>query len=426
MLALIAEPLLGIVDTALVGHLSVAALAALAIVASVISGVTWLFGFFVHGTTASVAQFLGEGDPAKGERFLRQILALALLAGGVLIVLGLVFEDAMFAAMGAEESVAKLGSGYYRVRLLGFPVVFSYLASMGFLRGHGDMKTPMVVSIVINIVNIVLNVVLIYGIPGLFDGFGLVGAAWGTVLAQTTAWVWYSIALRRRFNLNPYRWSMFRIDPQMARSVFAVNSHIFLRTAFILAAMTFATAVAARMGRYTLGAHQVGVQMWVFCAFAVDAFAVAGQTICGRLKGAGQFELLHLYGKLLQGWGLVLGALFSLFFLIGGETVASLFAKDQQLIDAIMSLFPFIVAFQPINGLSMVLDGFFIGVLDTRFLALQQFLSAALVYMPLTWLAYHNDWGLVGLWWALTFFMVARFVLVEWRFWSRTYVRRAA
>ncbi len=422
MFALIAEPLLGIVDTALVGHLGVAELGALAVVTSLLGAVIWLFSFFLSATTANIALFSGESDEASAARYFQQSLLLAAAVGMVVALLGLACEDLAFDLMGADSGLRALAGDYYRIRLAGIPFSLTAFVSTGYLRGVQDMKTPMVIALLVNLMNALLDAILIYGIPPLFDGWGLPGAALATVFCQFLFCVWSLSVVLRRHPVQLTGGGLFNFDRALLGRMFTVNRHLFMRTAFLLGCFVMATALATRMGKYVLGAHQVGMQLVLFLALALDSFAIAAQTLCGNLKGKGEFEELHLNARLMIVWGFLLSAVFGVTLWLGARPIIALFTHDPALVKAISIIMPFVIFLQAANGVNFVLDGVLMGVLDTRFLMIQLFIAGPLIFFPLAALAYFYSWGLIGLWSALTTFFTVRFVMNSWRFWSRTYV----
>ena len=422
MFALIAEPLLGIVDTALVGHLGVAELGALAVVTTVLGAVIWLFSFFLSATTANIALYLGRSDHLSAARYYRQSLLLAAATGLVVAAVGLAAEELAFDVMGADSTLRELAGDYYRIRLVGIPFSLTAFVSTGYLRGIQDMKTPMVIALLINLMNALLDAILIYGIPPWFDGFGLPGAAVATVFCQFLFGAWsFSVVVRRHPVLQPGL-GLLGFDRTLLAKMFTVNRHLFMRTAFLLGCFVFATALATRMGKYTLGAHQVGMQLVLFLALALDSFAIAAQSLCGNLMGRGELEELHLNARLMIVWGFLLSAVFGAALWLGQGTIIALFTHDPALVRAIAVIMPFVILLQAANGVNFVLDGVLMGVLDTRFLMIQLFIAGPLIFFPLAALAYHFSWGLVGLWSALAAFFGSRFVMNAWRFRSRTYV----
>lgn len=422
MIALIAEPLLGLVDTALIGHLGAKELAAMAIVTSFLSSVIWLFNFFISGTTANIAFYHGQKNEQKKRVFYAQSIFFSMVLALLLIFLGILFEPFVFKIMGATSQVKNIASLYYKIRLIGIPFIFSYFIGMGFLRGIKDMKTPMIISVSINLLNGFLDYILIYGIKPIFPGLGLMGAAMATVFSQALASIWYFFILRYKYNVHIQLNILRNLDLSLFKHLVKVNRHLFFRTFFLLFSFTFATAMASRMGDIILGAHQIGIQLWLFLAFLLDSFAIAAQSIAGNFKGKRLPALIHSYGKILIFYGFFLGVFISIILICFGTSLFSLFTNDPLIKNQLKNIYWFIVLYQPMNGLIFLLDGILIGVLDTRFLMIELFVASFIGYIPLAYLSYFYHWGITGIWVGLTVFLGVRLLLNAWRFFTQKYL----
>lgn len=422
MIALVAEPLLGLVDTALVGHLGVLQLGGLAVVNSFLSMVIWLFNFFINGTNAITAYYTGKNLVRQRSEFYRRMIWIAAIVGMILGILGLWAEDLIFRLMGANEELHQIARSYYLIRLAGIPLVFINFISIGYFRGLKDMKTPMVIAVVVNGLNAVLDVVLIYGIPGWFGGLGLAGAAIATVSAQFIGAVIYLMLVYRKFGLSPIPSSSPSIRLFDYLELLRLNGHLFLRTFFLLISFTFATAMATRMGNSILGAHQIGIQIWLFLAFLLDSFAIAAQSIAGQLKGKGSFGLIKKYGLIMQWYGLWLGLVIGLIIFVAGHRIFLVFTSDPQVLQECHAIYSLVVLFQPLNGVLFLLDGLLIGVMDTRFLMIELFIAGILVYIPISLISFLFCWGITGIWTGLALFLIVRWAFNAYRFHSNGFV----
>lgn len=422
MFALLAEPLLGVVDTALIGHFGVRELAALGIVTPFMAMVVWLFSFLLTSTNATVANFVGEGDLSRAASFWVQCQVIAVGIGVSVCLLGMVLEGAVFAVMGGSDSLRELSSYYYCVRLLGVPFALSGFVSIGFLRGLQDMKIPMVVALAVNLLNALLDVILIYGVDGYVPAYGLAGAGVATACCQGLGALWLASLVYRRCPDVVSHFKTPFADSALIRRMFSINRDLFVRTFSLLFSFTFAASMASRIGEVTLGAHQVGTQAWIFLAFALDSFAVTGLSLGGRLMGEDRKEELHAYGKLLLVWGVGLGCIFSGLLALFENQIIALFTNDAGVAAQVGEVYLLVVLFQPLNGFTFVLDGLLVGTLDTRFLMVQLLIAAFAVYVPMAAAAYMLDWGLYGIWWGLTLFLAARCGLSGWRFFTRGYL----
>jgi MATE family, multidrug efflux pump len=277
--ALAAEPLYLLVDTAIVGHLGTPQLAALGIAGVVLSGVFAIFNFLAYGTTSQVTRAAGAGARGTADRLGAQAFWLSFALGcAVALAVGLGAEP-IVAAMGGEGQAAEYAVTYLRIAVFGLPFSFLVLGGQGYFRGISDLRTPLVIELAANALNVVLVVTFVYGF-----GWGIAGSAAGTAIAQACMGLaflaWMLRATHARFRL--------RLD--LMRRLLGVGKHLFVRTAALYASFVIAGAVAARFGDEAIGAHQIAFQLWVFLALILDAIAIAGQVIVGRMLGAGDAD----------------------------------------------------------------------------------------------------------------------------------------
>ena len=221
--------------------------------------------------------------------------------------------------MGGDGRVGELAVDYLRIGSLGLPFALIALAGQGYLRGVSDLRTPLVIVVVANAANVVLNVVFIYGLD-----WGLSGSAAATVVAQAGMGAAFVRALLAA-PADSRRPSLARMRP-LAR----IGREIFVRTAALYASFLVASAVLARVGEDSLGAHQIAFQLFVFLALVLDAIAIAGQVIVGRTLGAGDAEAAHAAARRMIEWAVVAGAAFGLVMLALIDVLPRAFTSDPD------------------------------------------------------------------------------------------------
>lgn len=405
--ALIAEPLYILADTAVVGHLGTDALAGLAIASSVLLLGYSIFIFLAYGTTAAVARLLGAGEEEEAAHQAVQGIWLALLIGVVLTVVGLAFAAPLVDLLGATGAVREQALIYLRISLLGVPALLMVLAGTGYLRGLQDTRTPLVVAVVSAAGNLVLELVLIYGL-----GFGIGASAFATVLAQwgsaAVYLLWIGRAVRRHdVGFGP-RWATIG---GLAR----VGRDLFIRTVALRGSFTVATAVAARIGPVALAAHQIAFEIWNFLALGLDAIAIAGQAMIGRFLGAEDVDRARSAGRRMLEWGLVAGVATGAVVAALHSVLPHVFTSDADVIAVASFLLLFAAAMQPINGVVFVLDGLLIGAGDLGYLAFAMVIGFV-VFAPAALAVVVLGLGIGWLWAALVLFMVSRLVtlLIRW------------
>jgi len=366
--ALAAEPLYLLVDTAIVGHLGTSQLAALALAATVLSNLVALCIFLTYGTTARVTRLHGAGQDQEAAAIGPQAFWLALAAGVVVAAVVVALADPLVHALGGDDEVADMAARYLRIASLGVPMALIALAGQGWLRGMSDLRTPLVIVVVANVVNIVLELLFVYG----FD-WGLDGSAWGTVLAQLGMGIAFAIVLLRAFS-----------PPNLARirSLVSIGAQLVVRTAALLGCFVLATAVCAHIGPPTVAAHQIAFQLFGFLALLLDAIAIAGQVIVGRALGAGDADDAYAAARRMIEWALAAGLVIGGVFLALGDVVPRAFTSDPKVIDQANELWPLFCAMWPVAAIVFALDGILIGAGDTAYLAAAMAVAFA-VFAPI-------------------------------------------
>jgi putative MATE family efflux protein len=407
LFTLAVEPLYLLVDTAIVGRLGTAPLGGLAIATSVLTTLLWVCNFLSFGTTTRVAVLTGRGDHRAAATAGAQALWLCGFIGVPLAVLVLVAARPLATALGGEGAVLGAAVTYLRISAAAMPAVLIALAAQGYLRGLSDTRSPLRVVLVANLVNVVLEVVLVYG----FD-LGVAGSAWGTLVAQLLAAGWFlRICGARIIGTGA------RLRPVAAelRRLIAVGRHVFVRTAALLAVLTSATAVAARVGPATLAAHQIAYQVFVLLALVVDALAIAAQAIIGTELGAGGGEATATARRLIR-LGLVVGAGIAVVLIALAPFAPHLFTADGAVASRAAVALVLLGVMQLPGSVTFVLDGVLMGGNDFAYVKWVT-VGALVVFVPfaaavLTW----HRLGIAGVWAGLLAWMTARAALNWARF----------
>jgi putative MATE family efflux protein len=415
-LALVAEPLFLLADAAIVGHLGTPQLAGQGIAAVVLQTAIGLCIFLAYGTTASVARHLGAGDEKGALAQGVDGIWLAVLIGLVVTVLGVLLTGPLVGAFGAGASVTSYAETYLRIAWLGTTPMLVMLAATGILRGLQDTRTPLVVAVGGNGVNVLLNLVLVYGV-GSFDGLGIAGSALGTVAAQLL-----SAAALLAVVVRGARRSGASLAPDApgirmaARSgVPLVVRTITLRAALLLTTYAVTVGASGPDRAVSLATHQVAITLWGFLAFVLDAIAIAAQAITGRYLGAGDVAGTRAVTRRMVQWGAYGGVVCGLLLAAAAPFLGSLFSSDPEVRDLLVPVLLVAALGQPIAGVVFVLDGVLIGAGDGRYLA-RAGLVVLVVYAPAAFLAAYATGGLVAVWVAFAgVFMGARFVVLTRR-----------
>lgn len=404
-----AEPLYVVVDTAVVGHLGTGQLGGLAVAGTLLTTMFWLFNFLAYGTTSAVARLFGAGDRRAAAEQGVHAMALAIGLGVVLAFAGLALAPVGVDLMGASAAVEPYALSYFRISLIGIPAVLIALAGMGYYRGLQDSTTPLQVAVVANVANLLLELVLIYGLD-----WGVEGSAIATVIAQWGAAIVYLRVVARDARAEGVGLQVYGAH---LRDLALVGRDLFVRTGALLLALGLATAVAARLSDESLGAHQIAFQVWIFLALALDAIAIAAQAMVGRYLGAGDAAAARAASARMLEWGLAVGAGFAVLILLLRPVLPDLFTSDAEVIAQAERVLWLVALLQPLNAAVFVLDGILIGAGDFRFLAIAMVVAAVTIFVPLATGVLAAGLGLRALWGALGVLMAAR-LLANWNRYS--------
>lgn len=416
--SLIAEPLFLLADSAIVGHLGVDELAGLGLATTILQTIVGLMVFLAYGTGPAVARFLGAGQPARAMCAARDGVWLALLLGVVLAVVGWLAAPAIVRAVGALPAVQSYAVEYLAWSMPGLVGMLLVFAGTGVLRGLQDTRTPLVVATAGFGANAALNFIFVYGF-----GWGIAGSAIGTSVAQLSmAAVYLAIIVPRM------RHEGIALGPHWRGILGAahVGSWLMLRTLTLRAAIFATVVVATAQGAENLAAHQLAMTMFNVLAFALDALAIAAQSLIGKELGASNAaRARELTGTMVRwslGFGVVTGALLA----IAAPWIGWLFTPNPLVHESLTPALLVLAASQPVCGFVFILDGVLIGAGDARYLALAGVLNLV-VYGPLlVWVGLAGLAGPAGLAWLWAAFaggyMLARAATLGLRARGRTWM----
>ena len=378
-LALVAEPLFLLADSAIVGHLGTAPLAGLGVASAMLLTATGIFVFLAYATTSVVARQLGAGSRSGAIMAGIDGTWLALVLGAVTAAVVALAAEPLCRLFGASPEALEHAVTYLRISALGIPSMLIVLATTGVLRGLQDTRTPLVASVLGFGANVVLNVVLVYG-----AGLGIAGSAWGTVIAQTgmaaglvTVLVRYAVSARVALHARP------------ARVLHAARGGVplLVRTLALRGVLLVTMWTAAGLGDVPLAAHQVAITVWSTMAFALDAIAIAAQAITGKALGAGDVEHARAATSLMLRWGVGSGVVLGAALLAVHRALPPLFTPDPAVQSVLAAALVVVAVTQPLSGYVFVIDGVLIGAGDGSWLARAMTLNLVL-YLPLV-LAVH-------------------------------------
>lgn len=402
MFAFLTTPLLGLVDTGVVGQFGDARLiGGLAVGATVFDLVFATFNFQRSSTTGLVAQAIGRGDGREMQAIFWRAVVIAVVAGLALIVLSPLIIRAGLAFMAPGPGVAEATQTYLGIRLLSAPFALVNYAVLGLVLGRGRGMLGLLLQLLLNGTNIVASIAL-----GLGLGWGISGVAWGTVIAEVVASVvglTIAVAGFERAE-RPEASHVFEVSALLR--LFSVNRDIMIRSFSLLAAFAFFTRQGAAFGAVTLAANAVLMNFFLVAGYFLDGFATAAEQIVGRAIGAAYRPALERGVKLTVLWGFVFAAFCTAFFLAFGNPMVAILSKDVAVQAAAARFLPWAALTALTGVLAFEMDGVFIGATWSRDMRNMMLLSLAVYLAALLWLgpAIGND----GLWIALNLFLGLR------------------
>ena len=324
----------------------------------------------------------------------------------VVLAVGLPFATEIVRAFGGTAGVTSQAVIYLRISLLGAPGMLAVLAGTGILRGLQDTRTPLIVAVASNVVNVVLNATFVLGLH-----WGIAGSAWGTVIAQNCAAAAYLVVVAlgaRRAGVS------FGIDLAGVRAAARSGGALIIRTLALQAVLVAATVIAARQGAVAIAAFQVGYRVYNVLVLALDAIAIAGQAITGKYLGAGDIAGTRAATRLMIRWGAGCGTAFGLLLLAVLPVLPAVFAVTPPVAHLLVIVLFVAAAVQPVAGVVFVLDGVLIGAGDQNYLAVAGLVTTA-VFGVAAAVVVVTGAGLLSLWLAIAAWLAARFITLTWR-----------
>jgi len=407
---LVADPLMGLVDTAVVGRIGAAELGGLGLAVAVLSTVAWVFNFLVYGTTSTIARALGAGDADAARRRVRAAVRVALVLGVSVGTVLWFIAPTLLGALGAVDALVGPGTDYLRVRAIGVPLLMLTYVGHGAFRGASNTRTPLIVAVASNVLNAVLTVLLA-------GPFGIVGVAAATVAAEAAAVAAFVVLLPRA---GVARHGLLRAERADAAggvrsdlaemvTLLRVGRDLFLRTGGLTLGLLAVSAAAARMGVLTAAAHQVLIQIMMLAAFTLDGLAVAGQATVSTALGRGDREEAAVLGRTTALLGAIGGAATAVLLLAASAVVPRLLTDDVVVLDAVATAWWLLAIGHLITGVVFALDGVMMGAEDYRYLRNTTVL-AALVGGGSAQVVASAGGTLLDLWWCVQAIMLVRFI----------------
>ena len=414
-------PLLGLVDTAIVGHMGDAAyIGAVAVGSMIFNLVYWAFGFLRMGTSGLTAQAFGRGNHEEMRLLLRRSLLTALSVAAVLLLLQWPLCELMLWLIGPTSDVRPLSVTYFYIVIWGAPASLGLFALTGWFIGRQNTRVPMMVSIIQNVVNILVSLLLVYGL-----GMKVEGVALGTVIAQYAGFV-----LALFFAGHELRGSShgllgvrcengFRSRP--LRSMLKINTDIFLRTLFLVGVNLYFTSAGAQQGATILAVNTLLMQLYLLFSYFLDGFAYAGEALGGRYWGAQDMTAFRDVVRRLFLWGAGVTLFFTALYVLGGMPFLRLLTDEPSVVEASRQ-YVWWAYLIPVAGVAaFVWDGLFIGTTQTRGMLLSSVVAAVVFFVGTFFFTTIMENH--GLWLSMLLYLLVRGIvqtILYWRFRKRS------
>ena len=402
-------PLLGAIDTAVVGRLEhVYYLGAIAVGSIIFDFIFWGFGFLRMGTTGMVAQAYGAQQERKTRIILFRVLLVAAVSSLVILLIQYPLIEVSLYLVNASPEVEEYTRLYYHIRIFAAPATLALFGLNGWFLGMQNSTYPMIITIFLNIVNIVLNLIFVFRFDMTVDG-----VATGSLVASFLALGLALFLYNKRYGgvKLDIKWEEL-IEAEELKKFFSVNRDIVIRTLCLIFSYAFFTAKSAEMGDVVLAANTILLQMWYISSYGTDGFAYAAESLVGRFKGAGDDEKLKKAVVANMLWGLGLGVLGTVTYAIFDAEIISLFTDKENVVAVAMSVVIWLIAAPLVNSVCFIWDGVYIGATATGAMRNSMIVATIFVFIPVYYIS-EPIAGIHALWMAMTAFMVARGVVLS-------------
>ena len=415
ILANITIPLVGIVDTAIVGHLSdAAAIGGIAIGTMLFDLLYWNFGFLRVGTSGLTAQAYGAGRQDECRKILTQSISIAMIAALAIWAIQWLFVTAVLAVVPCSEGVADVARSYFFVRIWAAPATLMLMAIKGWFIGMQDTNSPMAVDILVNVVNMVASYYL-----AVHTSFGVVGVAWGTLIAQYTGLSLAGWILTIKYGIVGFTFRQLRDAmrwPEIRRMM-SLNGNLFIRSLCFMVVYVGFTSLASLYGDTELAVSSILMKLFMFFSFFVDGFAYAGEALVGKAYGKGQRDNVQstkeLQGivKALFGWSIGVGLVFTAIYAIWGDACMQMMTSDEEVLQAAVRYMGWLIAMPLVSALAFMWDGVYIGA--TAGVQIRNSMIWAAVGVVLAYVALYRCLGIQALYIAYFAHLIARVVYLS-------------
>lgn len=420
ILANITIPLVGMVDTAIVGHISdSAAIGGIAIGTMLFDLLYWNFGFLRVGTSGLTAQAYGAQDHDQCARILGQSLDISLVVAVGLWAIQWLFVTIALACVPCSADVADFARQYFYIRIWAAPATLALMAFKGWFIGMQDTVSAMVTDIVVNVVNIVAS----FGLA-VYTPLGLMGVAYGTLIAQYTGLAIAVVIVVMRYGRYLRclaDWEQIRhfMRWESIRKMVVLNGNLMIRSLCFLVVYVGFTSIASKYGNEQLAVASIIMKLFMLFSYFVDGFAYAGEALVGKFIGEHNAQKLKHAVRVLFNWSIGVGLVFTAIYWIGGQTFIEWMTTDETVRQLATDFIPWLIAMPLLSTLAFMWDGVYVGA--TAGVEIRNAMIWSAVGFVLAYVALYRCWGIQALYVAYFVHLLARVVYLSLN-WKKVYL----
>ncbi len=404
----IAEPILSITDTIIVGNMdenATISLGAVGIVGSFISMLIWVFGQTRSVIASIIAQALGQKELEEVKDLPAQGILIIILSSFLIILLTYFNSEGLFKIYNASGNLLKFCVEYFNIRVWGLPFTLLTIGIFGIFRGLQNTYYPMIIAIVGTILNIVLDIILVYGVEGFIDPMFIQGAAYASLLAQISMAFLAVILLYKKTNIKLV--VKFPFNPKI-KSFMQMFGNLVIRTASLNVTLYFCNAFATKYGDEFIAAYTIAINLWFLVAFIIDGYSSAGTILSGKLYGEKSYGVLMKFGNDLTKIGVKIGVIMCIIGFIFYYPLGRIFNNDPVVLQEFYNVFWIVLAMLPLCSIAFIFDGLYKGLGWMKDLRNVLLFSTFIIFVPFVILFDHYELGLHGIFYAFTLWILSR------------------
>ena len=404
----IAEPILSITDTIIVGNMdenATISLGAVGIVGSFISMLIWVFGQTRSVIASIIAQALGQKKLREVKDLPAQGILIIIFSSLLIILLTYFNSEGLFKFYNASGNLLKFCVEYFNIRVWGLPFTLLTIGIFGIFRGLQNTYYPMIIAIVGTILNIVLDIILVYGVEGFINPMFIQGAAYASLLAQICMAFLAVILLYKKTNIKLT--VKFPFNPKI-KSFMQMFGNLVIRTASLNVTLYFCNAFATKYGDEFIAAYTIAINLWFLVAFIIDGYSSAGTILSGKLYGEKSYGVLMKFGNDLTKIGVEIGVIMCIIGFTFYYPLGRIFNNDPVVLQEFYNIFWIVLAMLPLCSIAFIFDGLYKGLGWMKDLRNVLLFSTFIIFIPFVILFDHYELGLHGIFYAFTLWILSR------------------